>query len=418
MNGLNLVRRTHYQNLKVAEDAPVEVIRAAHKALMAKYHPDRYGPEGEKICKIVSESFHVLMNPAAREKHDQSIKDLKTQEEKDSDISNYSLSRIRKLAQVPVYIGLLISCHCVIRDFISGLLVVFKRFLRFLISPLALLGYFAIVAGIGMKSFEESQFLEDLLDKYLVRKDRAEINSIDPLTVRTPQSIMELIELVEIPPGSFFMGSTDANPDENPYIEIEIGKFKMMSKEVTFELWDKCVLDQACNHIPQDNGGDRRSSPVVDVSYEDVTEDFIPWLSAQTELDFYLPSEAQWEYAAKGGKQTKYYWGDQFGLNLANCSTQCGDAYQYPSIGGEFPANPFGLFDMAGNVWEMTSDCGNIGHRNNPGNGSPTSKGDCSRMITKGGSFGSSQNDLRPARRVRIEKDRRERSIGFRLALN
>ncbi|MBT5018304.1 MAG: hypothetical protein HON04_06115, partial [Planctomicrobium sp.] len=82
--------------------------------------------------------------------------------------------------------------------------------------------------------FEESQLLEDLLDKYLVRKDRAEINSVDPLTVRTPQSIMELIELVEIPSGRFFMGSTDPNPDENPYIEIEIGRFKMMSKEVTF----------------------------------------------------------------------------------------------------------------------------------------------------------------------------------------
>ena len=418
MNGLNLMRRTHYQNLKVAEDAPVEVIKAAHKALMAKYHPDRYGPEGEKICKIISESFHVLMNPASREKHDQSIRDKKAQKVKDSDISNYSLSRIGKLAQVPVHIGLLITCHCVIVNFISGLIVVFNRFSRLLVSPLALLGYFAIVAGIGMKSFEESQFLEDLLDKYLVRKDRAELNSIDPLTVSTPQSIMELIELVDIPSGSFFMGSIDANPDENPYIEIEIGRFKMMSKEVTFELWDKCVLDRACDHIPRVNGGNRQNSSVADVSYEDVTEDFIPWVIAQTELDFYLPSESQWEYAAKGGKETKYYWGDEFILNLANCSTRCGDVYQYPSVGGEFPANPFGLFDMAGNVWEMTADCGNIGHRNNPGNGSPVTEGDCSRMITKGGSFGSGPNDLRPARRVRIEKDRRERSIGFRLAVN
>ena len=412
------MKRTHYQNLKVAEDAPSEVIRAAHKALMAKYHPDRYGPEGEKICKIVSESFHVLMNSAAREKHDQTIVEIKNQAAKDTDVSNYSLARIGKLAQIPFYLRILIIIHCAISYFFSELLAALRRLLRFLASPFALLSYFTIVAGIGMKSFEESQFLEDLLDKYLVRKDRVVTIADNPRSANASLSILESIELVDIPPGRFFMGSTDANPDENPHIEIAIGAFKMMSKEVTFELWDKCILDQACDHIPQDNGGDRRSSPVVDVSYEDVTEDFIPWLSAQTELDFYLPSEAQWEYAAKGGKQTKYYWGDQFGLNLANCSTQCGDAYQYPSIGGEFPANPFGLFDMAGNVWEMTSDCGNIGHRNNPGNGSPTSKGDCSRMITKGGSFGSSQNDLRPARRVRIEKDRRERSIGFRLALD
>jgi formylglycine-generating enzyme required for sulfatase activity len=412
------VKRTHYQNLKVAEDAPAEVIRAAHKALIAKYHPDRYGPEGEKICKIISESFHTLMNPATRKKHDQHIKDLKNQLAKDADIATYKLSRIGKLKQVPAYISLLIGIHCVISNFFSGLLAVLKRFLRLLISPLAFLAYFTIVAGIGMKSFEESQLLEDLLDKYLVRKDLVETSYGDPLTVNSPRSVMELIELVEIPPGSFFMGSTDANPDENPYIEIAIGAFKMMSKEVTFELWDKCVFERSCDHVPQDNGGERRSSPVVDVSYEDVTVGFIPWLNDKTGLTFYLPSEAQWEYAAKGGKPTKYYWGDQFILNLANCSTQCGDAYQYPSLGGEFPANPFGLFDIAGNVWEMTSDCGNIGHRNNPGNGSPATKGDCSRMITKGGSFGSSQNDLRPAKRVRIEKDRRERSIGFRLALD
>ena len=410
------MKRTHYQNLKVAEDAPIEVIRAAHKALMAKYHPDRYGPEGEKICKIISESFHALMNPATREKHDQSIKDIKNQIAKDTEISNYSLSRIGNLTQVPAYISLLISCHCVVVNFISGLLVILRRLLRLLVSPLALLGYFTIIAGIGMKSFEESQLLEDLLDRYLVRKAPVVITESDKLTLDSPEAIMELIELVEIPPGRFFMGSTDANPDENPYTEIAIGSFRMMSKEVTFELWDKCVFDRACKHIPQDNGGERRSSPVVDISYEDVTEDFIPWLNAKTELAFYLPSEAQWEYAAKGGKQTKYYWGNQFILNLANCSTQCGDAYQYPSVGGEFPENPFGLYDMAGNVWEMTADCGNIGHRNNPGNGSPATEGDCSRMITKGGSFGSSQNDLRPARRVRIDKERRERSIGFRLA--
>ena len=412
------MKRTHYQNLKVAEDAPSEVIRAAHKALMAKYHPDRYGPDGEQICKIISESFHTLMNPATREKHDQSIRDINSKLAKDADIAGYSLSKIGKLAQIPAYISLLISIHCVISTFSARLFAVLRRFFRLFFSPIAFLVYFTIIAGIGMKSFEESQFLEDLLDKYLVRKDLVTTSGGDSLTLGAPRSTLESIELVDIPPGQFFMGSTDANPDENPYIGIEIDRFKMMSKEVTFELWDKCVLDQACNHIPQDNGGDRQSSPVVDVSYEDVTEDFIPWLTAQTERSFYLPSEAQWEYAAKGGKETKYYWGDQFILNVANCSTQCGDAYKYPSVGGEFPANPFGLFDMAGNVWEMTSDCGNIGHRNNPGNGSPTSKGDCSRMITKGGSFGSSQNDLRPARRVRIEKDRRERSIGFRLALD
>ena len=71
-----------------------------------------------------------------------------------------------------------------------------------------------------------------------------------------------------------------------------------------------------------------------------------------------------------------------------------------------------------GNVWEITPDCGNIGHRNNPGDGGAATQGDCSRMITKGGSFGSSQNDLRSARGVRIEKNRRERSIGLRLAVN
>jgi formylglycine-generating enzyme required for sulfatase activity/curved DNA-binding protein CbpA len=418
MRLVNFMKRTHYQNLKIAEDAPREVIRAAHKALIAKYHPDRYGPEGEKICKIISESFHTLMNPATREKHDQSIRDINSKLAKDADIAGYSLSKIGKLAQIPEYISLLISIHCGVSTFLSWLVAVFRRFLRLFISPLALLVYYAIIAGIGMKFFAESAFLEELLDKYLVRRDPVILNDGASSILTSPRTTLDIIELANIPAGRFFIGSTDPNPDENPYVDIPIDAFKMMTKEVTFELWDKCVFERSCDHIPQDNGGERRSSPVVDVSYEDVAEDFIPWLNTQTELVFYLPSEAQWEYAAKGGKPTRYYWGDQFILNLANCSTQCGDAYQYPSVGGEFPANPFGLFDMVGNVWEMTSDCGNIGHRNNPGNGSPATKGDCSRMITKGGSFGSSRNDLRPARRARIEKDRRERSIGFRLALD
>jgi len=93
---------------------------------------------------------------------------------------------------------------------------------------------------------------------------------------------------------------------------------------------------------------------VINVSWNDVTA-YAEWLSEQTGQQYRLPTEAEWEYAARAGTETKYWWGDDIGSNNANCwKESCDDSFEYTAPVGSFEPNPFGLFDVLGNVWEWT----------------------------------------------------------------
>jgi formylglycine-generating enzyme required for sulfatase activity len=160
-------------------------------------------------------------------------------------------------------------------------------------------------------------------------------------------------EMVWIPAGSFRMGDLQGggNKDEKPIHQVSVDRFAMGRYEVTFAEYDK-FAQATGREKPSDEGWGRGNRPVINVSWHEATA-YAKWLSQQTGQQYRLPTEAEWEYAARAGKTTKYWWGNQIGSNKANCSnSSCGDRLKYTAPVGSFAPNPFKLYDTAGNVWE------------------------------------------------------------------
>jgi formylglycine-generating enzyme required for sulfatase activity len=176
-------------------------------------------------------------------------------------------------------------------------------------------------------------------------------------------------ELVLVPAGRFMMGSSLAErqryDDAGPRHEVSVAAFALGRTEVTFEEWDACVADGGCNkYAPGDEGWGRGRRPVINVSWNDA-QAYASWLSKKTERSYRLPSEAEWEYAARGGTQTAYPWGEDWDARLANGA----DSFGRTSDAASYPANPTGFYDMIGNVWEWVEDCWHDDYTGAPADG-------------------------------------------------
>ncbi|MCK5521795.1 MAG: SUMF1/EgtB/PvdO family nonheme iron enzyme [Thiomargarita sp.] len=161
--------------------------------------------------------------------------------------------------------------------------------------------------------------------------------------------------MVMIPAGSFQMGDIQGggDSDELPVHWVSVNAFAMGRYEVTFAEYDR-FADATGRGKPDDEGWGRGNRPVINVSWNDATA-YTAWLSTQTGKAYRLPTEAEWEYAARAGTEKKYWWGNDIGSNQANCSGDyCGDSFEYTALVGSFAANPYGLYDTVGNVWEWT----------------------------------------------------------------
>ena len=157
------------------------------------------------------------------------------------------------------------------------------------------------------------------------------------------------------------------------------------------------------------------------MSWDD-TQEYVKWLSRKTDKKYRLLSEAEWEYAARGvteaGAYPRYFWGDSLGKNNANCKG-CGSEWDGKMTAevGQFRPNAFGLYDMAGNVWQRTDDCWNGNYNGVPKDGSVMATGDCSLRVLRGGSWAYSPWLLRAAARLRCDwGSNRGRLVGFRVA--
>ncbi len=155
----------------------------------------------------------------------------------------------------------------------------------------------------------------------------------------------------------------------------------MARYEVTFEQWEACVAAGGCSHMPEDRNWGRGKRPVINVNWYSVQE-YVGWLSQRTGKSYRLLSEAEWEYAARGGAG-----GQVFGEGNANCDG-CGSRWDNKQTApvGSFQPNGFGLHDMQGNVWEWTQDCWNMTYTGAPSDGSAWTSGQCFRRVLKGGS--------------------------------
>ena len=222
-------------------------------------------------------------------------------------------------------------------------------------------------------------------------------------------------EMVVVPAGEFDMGSTET-PVETPQHHVAIANpFAIGRRQVTFAEWDLCVSAGGCKYSPSDHGWGRGDRPVIDVSWDDAKE-FIGWLSKKTGHAYRLPTEAEWEYAARAGSASAYWWGREIGVGRAKCADCGGDAALGTAPAGSFRPNAFGLYDTAGNAAQWVQDCWNASYRGAPRDGSAWTTGDCSLRVLRGGSFASKANAVRSAARFRYDQDVRYYANGFRVA--
>ena len=224
-------------------------------------------------------------------------------------------------------------------------------------------------------------------------------------------------EMVSIPGGTFRMGdlSGDGNDNERPVHSVTVSDFNLGKYEVTFAQWDACVADGGCRgYRPDDRGWGRGNRPVIDVSWNDA-QAFISWLNDKTGGKFRLPTEAEWEYAARAGSTTKYSWGNKVGKDRANCAKRCGDQWEYTAPVGSFSANAWGLHDMHGNVLEWVQDCHYGSYVDAPTDGSAWESGECRHRVFRGGSWSGHPKRMSSSYRELIYRTDRS-DLGFRLA--
>jgi formylglycine-generating enzyme required for sulfatase activity len=222
-------------------------------------------------------------------------------------------------------------------------------------------------------------------------------------------------ELVLIPAGTMTMGSKDGFAFEAPVHEVTIAKpFYMGRREVTFDEWDACLSEGGCQYRPGDRGQGRGQRPVSDIDWNDAKA-YVAWLSRKTGKVYRLPSEAEWEYAARAGTKTAFYWGNAIGKDQANCTGCATNAPNRTLPGGTFPPNAFGLLDMAGNAAEWVEDCWEDSYKAAPKDGSAFTKPDCRERVLRGGAFNNDQRFVRTAARFKYDFDVRYYANGFRV---
>ncbi len=224
-------------------------------------------------------------------------------------------------------------------------------------------------------------------------------------------------QMVPVPPGSYTMGSNNGDSTEQPVHEVAIRHSYAIGKyEVTVAEWMACVTVGGCNFEPATVGSPERT-PLRNVSWDDVQQ-YLGWLNQVTGKAYRLPSEAEWEYAARGGTQTNYWWGEQGTGGRANCK-DCGGLWdrKAPAEIGSYPANPFGLHDMNGGVAEWTGDCWVKNYHKAPDDGSVRDKAGCQQRVLRGGSWRDDVSYLGSASRHYYDASVRYVVNGFRIAL-
>jgi formylglycine-generating enzyme required for sulfatase activity/serine/threonine protein kinase len=249
-------------------------------------------------------------------------------------------------------------------------------------------------------------------------------------------------EMVVIPAGSFLMGSSESERvpvkfsrggyvfgfnETLPQHTVTLRRNFAVSKyEVTFAQWDACVAAGGCSHKPVSRWGGG-SQPVHSVSWDDITRQYIPWLNKKTTGGYRLLTEAEWEYAARGGTTTAFHTGDTINSSQANFkgdysyngSVQGINRAKTVPVGSLNTPNKFGLHDMHGNVSEWVQDCFHETYHGAPQDGrawEEANDGDCKYRVLRSGSWNDRPVDIRSAFRHWTNSNTRLPYFGFRLA--
>ena len=238
-------------------------------------------------------------------------------------------------------------------------------------------------------------------------------------------------DMVVIPAGRFRMGCDRGEPGCDlawapSRVVVFAAPFAMSKHEVTFDDYDRYLSAKGGGRDGEahDQGWGRGRRPVINVTRKQAVA-YADWLSAQTGGRYRLPSEAEWEYAARAGTTTKWPWGDEPALERANCE-DCDSRWDGESTApvGSFPPNPWGLHDMQGNVHEMLLDCMRVTYKDAPTDGSAQEtdwrsqtdwRGNCKTYAARGGYWESPLRHLRSFVRGYISRKVYGAVFGIRL---
>ena len=222
--------------------------------------------------------------------------------------------------------------------------------------------------------------------------------------------------LVSLPGGSFEMGSNSDDPAERPVHRVSIGHpFAIGKYEVTIEQWNACADASGCPHLDIE-GNASKTTPARNLSWDDA-QAYVKWLTKTTGKTYRLPAETEWEYAARGGTTTTYWWGNEMRKGYADCK-DCGDPWRKdsPVNVGSFLPNPFGLFDMNGSVWEWVGDCWHGSYKGAPTDGRVWDEAGCPMRVIRGGSWPDGAAYMQSATRFKYSPSVRQSQNGMRVA--
>jgi formylglycine-generating enzyme required for sulfatase activity/class 3 adenylate cyclase len=228
-----------------------------------------------------------------------------------------------------------------------------------------------------------------------------------------PASSVREPEMSALRGGSFAMGGNE-DGSEKPIHQVTVKPFAVGKYPVTVREWNECAAAKACAFV----AAGKDDAPVTNVSWSDAKQ-YATWLADATRKPYRLPSESEWEYAARGGTQSKYWWGDQLQSGMANCK-DCTDTAgaEQPVKVGSFKPNPFGLYDMGGGVDQWVEDCWHKNYQGAPTDGSPWVEGDCGSHVLRSGSWKNDAHYVRPANRDNYDTNVRYPTHGLRVALS
>lgn len=255
-------------------------------------------------------------------------------------------------------------------------------------------------------------------------------------------------EMIVLPAGSYLMGSPEDEPlrrENEKQRRITFAKpFAMARTPVTWDQWEACVRDAWCDGVGVEQAltslpsGERNPNfvdqgrgtrPVVGVSWFDA-QSFVGWLNSKAGVDdlYHLPSEAEWEYGARGGSTSAFWWGPDLDYDYGNFGrredglgghAEGRDGWvDSTSPVGSFPPNGFGLYDMHGNIFEWVDDCYEEDLANAPTDGSANKNGNCANRVFRSGTYLSNPYMQRTARRGApyVATQRGRNYLGFRVS--
>jgi formylglycine-generating enzyme required for sulfatase activity len=234
-------------------------------------------------------------------------------------------------------------------------------------------------------------------------------------------------EMIALPGGTFWMGSPAEEPErsnhEGPRHKVKLPPFAIGKYAVAFEEYD-CFAEATGRKLPDDQGWGRGRRPVINVSWHDAVA-YAAWLSEQTGKSYRLPTEAEWEYAARAGTTTPFWAGRCIHTDQVNyyghhdyhgCGAKTGVFRGETMEVGSLPANPWYLHEVHGNVWEWVQDGWHNNYRGAPVDGRAWETGGGLGRVLRGGSWVDEPRVVRSASRLWYDAGNRSDLAGFRPA--